>query len=258
MEPVTEIELVGGSMTPGIVRVGDTVRRPRNERSGWISQLLTSLEDAGYQYAPRFRGIDDQGRDTLTYIPGTITNHPSQRHSTAYRVGGRILRQLHELTADHHLISEWSGDISDTGRSRCIVHGDPGAYNTIFQAGIPAALIDWDTAHPGDPVDDLAFMAWAWCIQSAGNVPVPDQARHLRDLAAGYEAHSLHVSIDDLLGHITRVQQNMVDTETGILADRTTTSERRKHAQTAITWATADQEMIRRHRIEFATGQNDC
>lgn len=31
VEPVEEIELVGGRITPGVVQVGDTVRRPRNE-----------------------------------------------------------------------------------------------------------------------------------------------------------------------------------------------------------------------------------
>ncbi|HEY5397215.1 MAG TPA: hypothetical protein VIL16_17660 [Trebonia sp.] len=31
------------------------------------------------RYAPRYLGVDDRGRDILTYIPGRTTDHPSQR-----------------------------------------------------------------------------------------------------------------------------------------------------------------------------------
>lgn len=248
---MTEIELAGGRITPGVVRIGDTVRRPRSERSGWINQLLTSLEDASYQHAPRFRGIDHQGRDILTYVPGTTTDHPSQRHPDAYRRGGQMLRQLHDLTTGHRLINDWPTRTNETGNARCIVHGDPGVYNTIFQHGLPVALIDWDTAHPGNPVDDLAYLSWTWCIQSAGNVPIADQTAHLRDLAGGYGLDSLQLSVDDLLDHVIRVQQDLIDAETRVLTRRTTTPSRGTHAQTAIAWATADREMLLRHHTEF-------
>ena len=82
VEPVEEIELVGGRITPGVVQVGDTVRRPRNERSDWINRLLTRLEELGYPHAPRFLGIDDQGRDILTFTPGTTTDHPANTNPT--------------------------------------------------------------------------------------------------------------------------------------------------------------------------------
>ena len=250
-----EIELAGGRITPGVVRIGDTVRRPRNQRSDWINRLLTRLEDLGYQHTPRFRGIDDQGRDILTFIPGTTTNHPCQRRPGAYRLGGQMLRRLHDVTTGDTLINAWPFDASDP---QCILHGDPGTYNTIFQDGLPVALIDWDAARPGNPVDDLAYMAWTWCIQSAGNVRITDQALHLSELAAGYDTRTLGLTAQDLLDQITGAQQNLIDAEQRILDSPTGTPARKSHATTAIAWASADRDMIQRQRAEIVAVRNQA
>jgi hypothetical protein len=58
-------------------------------------------------------------------------------------------------------------------------------------------------------------MAWTWCIQSEGRVPVPDQAAHLRELRDGYGP----VEAADLL----------------------------QVAKRAIAWATADRALIEQH-----------
>lgn len=159
-----------------------------------------------------------------------------------------MLRQLHQLTTDDPLINDWP---ADAGRRQCILHGDPGAYNTIFQDGLPVALIDWDAAHPGNPIDDLGYMAWTWCIQSAGNVPLSDQALHLRELAAGYDTRTLGLTNKDLLDHIITAQQNLIHVEQQVRDRPTTSQERRTHASTAIAWATADRDMIKREYDEF-------
>lgn len=52
------------------VRVGNTVRRPMKRWAGTIHALLTHLENVGFSGAPRVLGIDDSGREILTYIPG--------------------------------------------------------------------------------------------------------------------------------------------------------------------------------------------
>ncbi|MEV1244222.1 hypothetical protein ACIBO2_36940 [Nonomuraea sp. NPDC050022] len=33
------------------------------------------------------------------------------------------------------------------------MHGDPGPFNTIFQKGLPVALIDWSSCRPGNRLD---------------------------------------------------------------------------------------------------------
>jgi hypothetical protein len=68
----TEIPLGGGNMSSGVVRVGDTVRRPAGPWTPAVHALLTHLHEAGFGGAPRPLGIDDRGREVLTFMPGTV------------------------------------------------------------------------------------------------------------------------------------------------------------------------------------------
>ena len=56
-----EVPLTGGN-TPGVVRVGDTVRRPLQPGSERIHRLLAHFERCGFGGAPRLLGIDARGR----------------------------------------------------------------------------------------------------------------------------------------------------------------------------------------------------
>ncbi|HEX5292664.1 MAG TPA: hypothetical protein VFX25_27660 [Streptosporangiaceae bacterium] len=71
-----EVPLLGGDVTEGVVRVGDTVRRPLNPNSALIHALLRHLEAAGFRGAPRFLGIDAAGRAVLSYIEGEVAGRP--------------------------------------------------------------------------------------------------------------------------------------------------------------------------------------
>lgn len=122
-----EEALSGGNNSFEVVRVGDTVRRARDSGSGFAARVLTYLETAQYPHAPRYLGLDGRGRDILSYVPGNTTDHPSQRADGAYARGGDMLGRLHEVTAGHPLAA---------GRE-CVIHGDPGPFNTIFREGLP-------------------------------------------------------------------------------------------------------------------------
>jgi hypothetical protein len=61
-----EVPLTGGGSTPGVVRVGGTVRRPRKPDSGRIHRLLIHFERCGFGGAPRFLGVDARGRTVLS------------------------------------------------------------------------------------------------------------------------------------------------------------------------------------------------
>jgi phosphotransferase family enzyme len=190
---VAELPLKGGNNTEHVVRVGETVRRARGHRAEEVAGLLRYLESVGFAHAPRHLGIDEHDRDILTYIPGATTDLPSPRAPGAYRHAGRMLRELHDATWRH----PWSGG------HECLVHGDPGPFNTISQQGWPVAFIDWDSSGPGERLDDLAYMGWTWCIQSLGRLPIVDQARHLRELRDGYG----DVPADELVEAIVRRQR---------------------------------------------------
>lgn len=63
-----EVDLSGGRVTPGVVRVGMTVRRPTGKYSPFVHALLALLADAGFDRSPRFHGFDDGGREILDYV----------------------------------------------------------------------------------------------------------------------------------------------------------------------------------------------
>jgi Ser/Thr protein kinase RdoA (MazF antagonist) len=231
---VTEEPLAGGNNTHEVVRIGATVRRSRGDRAPFATQVLTYLESVGYPYAPRHLGIDERGRDILTFIPGHTSDHPGQRAPGAFGLAGRMLSALHRATAGHPLAAG----------AECVLHGDPGPFNTIFDDGQPVAFIDWDSCRPGDRLDDLGYLAWTWCIQSVGNIPVTEQARHLRELRDGYG----EIQAEQLLDAITRMQLVIVTTETANLDNPGLSAARRQHAQAAVAWASNDHELIERHR----------
>ena len=53
-----------------VVRLGDRVLRPTYPSSRSVHGLLAHLEWVGFDGAPRFLGIEPDGREALSYIPG--------------------------------------------------------------------------------------------------------------------------------------------------------------------------------------------
>jgi hypothetical protein len=71
-----EEPLIGDGVTAGIVRIGDTVHRPVRPFTRTIQAYLAHLHEAGFTAAPIPLGIDGQGREVLSYVPGDIPRNP--------------------------------------------------------------------------------------------------------------------------------------------------------------------------------------
>ncbi|MFE9654291.1 phosphotransferase family protein [Micromonospora sp. NPDC006431] len=172
-----EQPLAGGRLTAGVVRVGDTVRRPASPASPFVARLLAHLAKAGFDGCPQHLGWDQHGRDRLSFVPGHVP--PRWQHFVDDQVkqAATLLRQLHDATRD--LASSLGGEV--------VCHHDPGPNNTVFRDGQPVAFIDFDFAAPGQPLEDVGYMAWAWCISSRPDRgPAIGQARQVRTLADAY------------------------------------------------------------------------
>jgi Ser/Thr protein kinase RdoA (MazF antagonist) len=175
--PLDEIPLPSGRITRGVVRVGDTVRRPFKESSPFVARLLERFEVLNVSWAPRYLGRDVLGRDVLTYLPGSVP--PKWRTFTDDQVceAGRLLRQFHDATRGSELAAG----------SPVVCHNDPGPNNLVFEDDRPFAFIDFDMAAPGEPFEDLGYMAWAWCISSkTERQPAALQASQVRALVDAY------------------------------------------------------------------------
>src|ERR687889_931082 len=101
MNDVTEFPLAGGQQTPGVVRVGRTVRRPMGPNAPFVHDLLRYLEAVGFDGAPRLLGVDERGREVLTFVEGEVPHDPDGYRPSEIRLvkSAAMIRRLHDVTA---------------------------------------------------------------------------------------------------------------------------------------------------------------
>ncbi len=150
------------SETAGVVRIGSTVRRPVTRFSGTIHALLRYLEDRGFDASPRFLGIDDQGRETLSFIEGEAGQFGSSAHDWSDEsliASFQLLRRYHDATVGFRPPSDavWRKKINYSQPIEVVCHNDFAPYNCIFQDRLPTGIIDFDYACPGSRPLDVAF-----------------------------------------------------------------------------------------------------
>jgi Ser/Thr protein kinase RdoA (MazF antagonist) len=162
-----EVPLLGGTANRGRVhRVGDTVRRPMRPTSDATHALLRHLERVGFDGAPRVLGVDAEGREVLSYVPGQAVTAPAPAWGLtdeALRSVGRLLRRFHDAAATFDPTPyRWSHPAPAPFDGWGIAHNDPNLDNVVFRDGRAVALIDFDLAGPGSPVWDVAAAARLW------------------------------------------------------------------------------------------------
>lgn len=165
-----EIELPAGDVTVGVVRIADTVRRPRSDVSQFVEDYLAHLEGAGFAGAPRFLGVDARGRDVLTFFDGDVPGDPVEPWAAQDNVlpgVARLLRALHDasLGFDPPPKPAVAGRPSaplPTGEPVLVSHRDVTPQNTIFRGGEAYAVVDFDLAGRTTRSLDLANTAMHW------------------------------------------------------------------------------------------------
>lgn len=192
MGPGAESEqpLRGGNASTGVVRVGDTVRRPAGAHTHAVHALLSHLHAVGFEGAPRPLGIDEQGREILTFIPGTVPwpgrfglLEPGDRLARA----ARLIRDFHDAVTGFvpPQWARWQVLIPAEGPCDIIAHHDLAPWNLVV--GPRWAFIDWDTAGPGTRLWDVAYAVHGFAPLSADpRWQRPDADARLRIFADAY------------------------------------------------------------------------
>lgn len=167
--------LEGEGVTPGIVRVGDTVRRPVRPFSATVRAYLSHLHDAGFTGAPVPLGIDDQGREVLSFVSGDVPREPLPEAATGDEVLvalARLIRRLHGAAQGWEPPPDavWGGipgadtvDLPSVNEPAELVgHRDYCPGNVVFRGGLPSALIDFDLARPTTRLYDVVNALYWW------------------------------------------------------------------------------------------------
>ncbi|MEU6725631.1 phosphotransferase [Nonomuraea wenchangensis] len=160
-----EIPLQGGDVTDGVVRVGDTVRRPVSTSTPAVHALLRHLEAAGFAGAPRVvgSGIDGYGRQVLSYLPGVTGVRAASVQDDALGRLGRLLRDYHDATRGFPLRMEgWEGGSNDDRAPEVVGHCDLSPANVVFRGDVPYGMIDFDLARPTTRLFDVVTTLRHW------------------------------------------------------------------------------------------------
>ncbi len=165
----------------------------------------------------------DTARDFITKLAALHRLDPANLELPAFPKA-RTAREAvgHELDTLDRILAQRGGDpdpalaftldwlrrnIPDYGGSTVLVQGDTGPGNFMFERGRVVAIVDWELAHLGDPMDDIA-----WLSLRATQEPFPDLPARLRE----YEALSGH-RIDEPRVHYYRV---MAEAKLQVMAHR--------------------------------------
>jgi hypothetical protein len=192
-----ELFLPGGLTNAGRVsRVGDTVRRPWRPTSPSTWALLDHLERVGFDGAPRFLGVDDHGREILSFIPGEAAIEPYQDWALtdeALVSVAELLRRYHVAAASFDAASHaWPDFVPQEFRDGLVSHNDPNLDNVIFSGGVAVGLIDFDLASPGSAVWDVACTARLWApLRDERDAPEKLRGRSLERLRIFIDAYGL-------------------------------------------------------------------
>lgn len=120
---VVEEDLPGGFVA-AVVRVGETVRRVPGPDPGFVRALLGLFERRGWGGAPRFLGIDERGREVLSFVDGHVAWEPAQPAAVTSEASlarvAELVREFHDLTAGTPL----------AGDEEVVCHNDLSPKNT--------------------------------------------------------------------------------------------------------------------------------
>ncbi|MDL9980980.1 phosphotransferase [Microbacterium sp. ASV49] len=185
-----EVPLLGGDVTEGVVRVGDTVRRPVSGASDAVRRVLGHLESVGFAGAPRFHGVDAKGRDILDFVDGEVAGRPwPEWVADPERIAGvAMLVRAYDDAVESLGVPDWATELrhpdppgipaSIAPRPTLVGHLDVTPENVVFREGRAAALIDFDLIRPATRAEEVTNVLLWW----GGWMPVDDRERATRDV----------------------------------------------------------------------------
>lgn len=227
--------LSGGRVTQGVVRIDDTVRRPLGKNSKYTHKLLKHLEYVGFKGAPRFLGIDDEGREILSYIEGDVPPELGFFTDIQLVTAAQLIRQFHDVVSNTPLAED----------EEVVNHNDLSPCNTVLMNDLPIALIDFDAAAPGSRVHDLAYAAWLWCDLGNEDLQVQEQARRIKLFCDSY---GLDCTVNFISAIMQRQQEAIESYQHQVEIGFTEWQDAVQWGKHCLHWVTQNAELLRYRR----------
>jgi hypothetical protein len=218
---VDEEKLTGGNTHDEVVRIGDTVRRPTGSWTPGVHALLAHLASAGYDGAPRLLGLDERGREVLSFVSGSVVwpDHFSLVESDdALGEVAASIRRYHDAAAgfdfDRFVWSDRGAD--PRGPSELVCHNDLAPWNLVHGEPDSWTFIDWDLAAPGRRAWDLAWSLLGFVPLMPHSTLTDSQTRHrIAVFRAGYgtplPSDVLAVAVERCACEADRIEQHGKD-----------------------------------------------
>lgn len=207
----SEEEVLTGGNSTAVTRRGDAVHRTAGPWTPTIHRLLNHLHDRGVTFLPRPLGYDEQGREVLTHLSGTVPGYPLPPHVWTPAVLATAGRQLAEVHAATRTFPPSASDAAFAGReeragepvwqqpvrtpAEVVCLNDVAPYNMVFDAdGELTGWIDVDPASPGPRVWDLAHLAYRLVPLTGATdsgAGEPQLLRYRRRLSALCQAYAM-------------------------------------------------------------------
>lgn len=189
-----EVRLPAGDVTEGVVRIGDTVRRPHQSQSYAVAAYLDHLQRQGFEGAPRYLGRDSSGRDVLTFLEGDVAGATVEDRFLGDELlssVARLVHALHQAASGYRPGAEPFPTPATEQPSELVGHLDVTPQNVVVRDGVAFGLIDFDLAGETTRFRDSYNAAMHWVPLRAPEdlttgLTIADQLRRLRLFADAY------------------------------------------------------------------------
>jgi aminoglycoside phosphotransferase (APT) family kinase protein len=161
-------------------------------------QAMLSVRISGENWFSRITGADEQvrvARDFITKLAALHRLDPTALDLPAFpRPTNATDAVRHELDELDRVLAQRGGEpdpalaftldwlrrhVPAYDGPVVLVQGDTGPGNFMYHDGSVVAIVDWELAHIGDPMDDIA-----WLALRSTQEPLPDFPARLREYAA--------------------------------------------------------------------------
>jgi hypothetical protein len=157
-----------GDVTPGVVRLGGVVRRPRQLNTSAVHAFLAHLADVGFEGAPRVRDLT-RTHEYLSFVPGSVAHRPYPDWLPANELLVDLavrLAEFHRAAAGFVLPPGIRWEVPDASTPaeplELVGHCDLTPENVVVQDGAVVGFIDFDLARPTTRLFDVVTTLRHW------------------------------------------------------------------------------------------------